>query len=583
MKLNDALVHTLLALDVRFVFGVSGANIEHLHDAIHRLGQGRLRSIMARSESGAAFMADCYARVHRRLGVCCATSGGGMLNLLAGVAESFAESVPVLAIVGQPPMSLHGRGAFQDSSGVGHTVNAVQLWSSVSKFTAQVTRAEEFWPTLERALRAALTGRPGPAVLLIPRDVYELDVGEGLPDWEAWLQEAMRPPAVAAERVDPLLDALRSARAPVLVLGHGVRRSPGGEQVAEFALATGLPVATTLGARGDFPNHAPNYLGMLGVAGHPSVHEYLDREADLLVFAGTGLNVMTRGPISHLLSKKNVFFVNVDCGDLAANYRTARFIEADAGEVFRTLRARQADAPLRFSPPRGYERRIFRPLLANGQRSQLGQGGLLQSHALALLERVLPRDGHLVFDAGNCAASALHYGQTPPGTTSTIALGMGGMGYAVGGAIGAQFGAPAGARTVAFVGDGAFLMSGLEVHTAVEHGLPILYVLFNNGSHGMCVTRQKLFFEGRVESATYPALDIARLSSGMGGPERLWVGQAGSAAELEQRMEEYLARGPMPGVLELLLGDEELPPFTPFLPKDAPTVPFTGKVKDLFG
>ncbi|HLL04853.1 MAG TPA: thiamine pyrophosphate-binding protein [Myxococcaceae bacterium] len=582
MKLNDALVETLLALDVRYVFGVSGANIEHLHDAIHRRGQGRLRSVMARSESGAAFMADGYARVHRRLGVCCATSGGGMLNLLVGVAESYAESVPVLAVVGQPPLSLHGRGAFQDSSGVGHTLNAVQLWSAASKFTAQLTRAEEFWPTLRRALRAALTGRPGPAVLLIPRDVHELEVGDTPPDWGAWLEEVVaRPPPVAPERVEPLLEALRAARAPVLVLGHGVRRSPGGEQVAGFALATGLPVATTLSSRGDFPNDAPGYLGTVGVAGHPSVHEYLEREADLLVFAGTGLNVMTRGPISHLLTKKDVFFVNVDCADLAANYRTARFLEADAGEAFRALRARQASAPLRFSPPRDYARRVFRPLLASGQRAQPGAGGLLQSHALALLKRVLPREGHLVYDAGNCSASAMHYGIVPTGTSSTIALGMGGMGYAVGAAIGAQLGS-AGARTVAFVGDGAFLMSGLEIHTAVEHGLPILYVIFNNGGHGMCVTRQKLYFEGRVECATYPAVDIARLSSGMGGPEQLWVGRASSAAELEQRMEEYLARGPVPGVLELLIGEEELPPFTPFLPRDAPTVAFSGQVKQLY-
>src|SRR6266446_1568186 len=115
MKLVDALVEALLALDVRYVFGVSGANIEHLHDAIHRLGAGRLVSVLAKSESGAAFMADGYARVHRHLGVCCSTSGGGMMNLAVGIAESYAESVPVLALVGQSPARGEGRGAFQDS------------------------------------------------------------------------------------------------------------------------------------------------------------------------------------------------------------------------------------------------------------------------------------------------------------------------------------------------------------------------------------------------------------------------------------------------------------------------------------
>src|SRR6516165_6584322 len=108
MRLADALVTTLRDWDLRYVFGVGGANIEHLYDAVHRLGNGRFRSVLAKSENGAAFMADCRARVHRTLGVCCATSGGGMMNLAVGIAESFAESVPVLALVGQPPTKLEG-------------------------------------------------------------------------------------------------------------------------------------------------------------------------------------------------------------------------------------------------------------------------------------------------------------------------------------------------------------------------------------------------------------------------------------------------------------------------------------------
>src|SRR6185312_7941219 len=119
MKLVDALVATLAAWDIRFVFGVSGANIEHVHDAIHRLGSSQLRAVLAKSEVGAAFMADARARVHRTLGVCCATSGGGMMNLAVGLAEAYAESVPVLALIGQPPSQLAGRGGFQDSSGIG--------------------------------------------------------------------------------------------------------------------------------------------------------------------------------------------------------------------------------------------------------------------------------------------------------------------------------------------------------------------------------------------------------------------------------------------------------------------------------
>src|SRR5262245_46938865 len=184
MKLSEALVTTLRDWGLEYLFGVSGANIEPLHDAVHRLGEGRLFSVCAKSEVGAAFMADCRARVHRTLGACCSTSGGGMMNLAVGVAESFAESVPVLAVVGQPPTYLEGRGAFQDSSGIGRSVNAVGLWSSISKSQSRITEPDQFWQSLMTAVRTALTGRPGPAVLLIPCNLWDADVGSR-PSWIA--------------------------------------------------------------------------------------------------------------------------------------------------------------------------------------------------------------------------------------------------------------------------------------------------------------------------------------------------------------------------------------------------------------
>jgi len=169
MKLVDALALALRDWGVGYVFGVSGANIEHVHDAIHRLGDGELRSVFAKSEVGAAFMADARARTHRTLGVCCATSGGGMMNLAVGIAESFAESVPVLAIVGQIPRTLEGRGGFQDSSGIGRTVDALAMWRSMTKYAARLDSADGFWEKLAEAAREAVSGRPGPTVLLPPR------------------------------------------------------------------------------------------------------------------------------------------------------------------------------------------------------------------------------------------------------------------------------------------------------------------------------------------------------------------------------------------------------------------------------
>src|SRR5262245_14224599 len=626
MKLADAVVEALLALDVRYVFGVSGANIEHLHDAIQRLGGGRLVSVMARSEFGAAFMADGYARVHRRLGVCCSTAGGGMLNLAVGIAESYAESVPVLALVGQAPARGEGRGAFQDSSGIGRTVDAKAFFGAIAKFVAKVSQAEDFWPIFERGIVDALGGRPGPAVLLVPRSMWTVEVAPMPANLAGRVQAAIRPvpiddlgPDEAALPPDPrsgqaplvrqvalragvtrnpeaarrsladILSALREARHPVLIVGQGIRRCSNPAAVIEFARALRLPMMTDMSARGEVPNDDPLYLGMLGVAGHSSAHAYLRDRADLLFIVGSGLNAMTRGPLmgdSLDVRTKKILAVNIDLGEL---YRVLQppqhdmqrswwpgaatglsiAVEADAGIVFAELLRLWREKPFEVPPVASYRFKTFRPALAPEISAAAPRPGkLLQSEALDLLQKVLPRAGHIVYDAGNCAAAALHQLYVPPGTSATIALGMGGMGYAIAAATGIALGATRDQRTIVFAGDGALLMAGFEIHTAVDLQLPILFVIFNNGMHGMCVTRQQVFFGGRLECVRYTPVDVSALARGFGGPERLAIARPSTREELLAALRDHVANAFRPGVLELVLAREELPPFTPLLPKN---------------
>ena len=221
MQLSDAIVTTLRHWGIRSVFGVSGANIEHFHDSIHRLGGGELKSVMARTEMGAAFMADANARIHRRLGVCCSTSGGGMMNLAVGIAESYNDSVPVLAVVGQPPSILEGCGAFQDSSGIGRSVDALGLWNAITKYTVKINNAKTFWYEFEKAVRIAISGRPGPVALLIPRDMNESEVGEAPASILQLLNN--RPTTVPKfEEILELDQLIRQAKKPVMIIGSGI-------------------------------------------------------------------------------------------------------------------------------------------------------------------------------------------------------------------------------------------------------------------------------------------------------------------------------------------------------------------------
>ncbi|MBX9791208.1 MAG: thiamine pyrophosphate-binding protein [Pirellulales bacterium] len=586
MTLADSLVTTLRDWGLQYAFGVGGANIEHFYDAVHRLGEGRFRVVAAKSEIGAAFMADCRARVHRTLGVCCATSGGGMMNLAVGVAEAFAESVPMLAIVGQPPASFAGRGAFQDSSGIGRTVNADKLWSAISKYRAVIDEPSKFWPCLESAVREALSGRPGPSVLLIPRDLFDCEVGNRPGSLPYQLDELKIARDVCDEKVRELFDAIQAANTPVLLVGSGVDRCGNPEAVVEFARRVGMRVATTLSSKSSFPNDDPLYLGMVGMAGEPSAHRYLQEEADLIVAVGTGLNMMTTQPIQQALRPERLAVVNIDVGEVLRVVTPALHIEADAGAVFAKLN--QICDQVALEPRVVSKARLARfvPQLAPrfspdefSSRQDDWCDGLLQSDALEVLQQFLPTSGHVLFDAGNCAAAALHYLRIPRTVSATCALGMGGMGYAISAAVGAQLGSPRGARTIVFCGDGAFLMSGAEVNTAVHYRLPVLFVVFNNGMHGMCVTRQQLYFGGRIEGSQYPAISVSELARGLGSHDQLWVGSAGSTEELTGCLADYQAMADGPGVLELRLEREQIPPFTPFLASDAPTydaAPFVG-------
>lgn len=572
MLLADALVLALREWGVQYMFGVSGANIEHVHDAIARLGGDALRSVLAKTEVGAAFMADAHARVHRTLGVCCATSGGGMMNLAVGIAEAYAESVPLLAVVGQVPTAVEGRGGFQDSSGIGRAVDAMGLFRSMSKFVGKVVCPSDFWSLLHQAVEAALTGRPGPSVLLLPRDLQASQV----PPMPAWMprsldafRRAVTPRDATSVRI--LLERVRRAQRPVFILGTGVARSSRPDAVTEFVRACQAPVVTTMASLGGFDHGDPQYLGAIGVAGHPSAHAYLNQRADLIVAVGTGLDVMTRAPLGEAFTRADLAVVNVDAGAVVRALDPSLVVEADAGLVFDQLHVRWRERAFVCPPVEDYRRTRFRPMRAPTEAPVLPDA-LLQSEALAMLQPYLPERGHLVFDAGNCAASALHYLDVPAETTTTIALGMGGMGYSMGGAIGAQLGSVQGTRTVVLCGDGAFLMGGLEVHAAVELGLPILFVVFNNGRHGMCVTRQQLMFEGRRECSEYGSVRIAQLAGALGDPSSLWTGRAATASQLAAALDDFHRHHLHgPGVLELHLPVEEVPPFTPFLAADAET------------
>ncbi|MEV0028898.1 thiamine pyrophosphate-binding protein [Nocardia sp. NPDC050793] len=543
-RVVDHLVRAVSALGVRHIFGVDGANIEDLYDALF---DSEVTGVVAKHEFSAATMADGYARVTGGLGVVAATSGGGAMNLLAGLAESYTSRVPVLALVGQPPTALEGRGAFQDSSGRAGAIDAVRLFGSVSRYCARVETADQLPDSVVRAVAAARRG--GPAVLLLPKDVQQSGL-DAVPPFRL-PPRAHRRDVSGLAAVRRALGQARSTGKIVIIAGDQVARDDARDELARLATALDATVGVTPDAKDTYDNFDPGFCGIAGSMGHPELTADL-RSAALCLLIGSRLPVTARTGLDDLLAGLTVASVGVAPPYLPSIHATSTDLSVTLGELadeFATPASTSHVAP---------EAGALTPLqvpAANGP-------GLRYRELVEIIGAALP-DGTDVFaDAGNTGAAAVHHLRVPRGGRFVVALGMGGMGYAFGAGIGAAFARRRPGRTVVIAGDGSFYMHGMEVHTAVQHRLPITFVVLNNNAHAMCVTREQLYYRDRY---SFNRFQPAFLGDGIAAmfPD-LPAYTVRTPAELADALGRCLGTAG-PSFLAIDCDPDEIPPFTPFL------------------
>ncbi|MFF3744300.1 thiamine pyrophosphate-binding protein [Streptomyces kronopolitis] len=549
VRLVDHLVAELARAGVTHVFGVGGANIEDLYDAVHRCGT--VRGVVAKHEFSAVTMADGYARATGRLGVVAATSGGGAMNLVPGLAEAHASRVPVLALVGQPPTAEEGLGAFQDSSGKAGSFDAREVFAPLSRFCARVDDADSLLELLPRAVAAAQAAPRGPAVLLLPKDVQQAQLrvtGRGAapaPCLPGRAAPAARQDGAALATVS---DALRTAGRVLVIAGEELAAADARTELAELARRLGAWVAVTPDAKDVFDNRDPRFAGVAGVMGHANVEECL-RRADVCLLVGTRLPLMARGGLDRALATTDVLCLGPEPPFVAGTTL--------GGDLREALRAVTACLPPRPRPCPPHAGPLPAPAPPPPPRARGRSTPYVQ--ALAAVEAALPPDAHVFVDAGNAGASAVHLLPAPRHGRFVVAVGMGGMGYTFGAGIGAAL--ATGRRTYVLAGDGAFFMHGLEVHTAVEHAAPVTFVIFNNNAHAMCALREEFFQGGVRNDDLFARTDLA---AGVAAAfPSLDATGAGDAAQLRTA----LLRGNAssgPAFVAVDCDPREIPPFLPF-------------------
>ncbi|MFC9064861.1 thiamine pyrophosphate-binding protein [Streptomyces harbinensis] len=616
----DYIVAFLRNQGLHDVFGVDGANIEDLYDAVQSAG-APLRALVAKHEFSAATMADGYHRASGRPAAVAATSGAGAMNLVPGLAELRASRVPALALIGQPPAALDGTGSFQETSGAAGTMDAERLFAEIGVFCARVREPGEIVTLLPRAWTAALTA-PGPAVLLLPKDVQQAVLGAGAapgggPGPVEVPARPLSPQRTRREAARVLADAAAGGEVVVLA-GPGVIRADARSELASLASALDAPVAVAPDAKDVFDNGDPRCLGVLGPSGVPETDRRIGAAA-AVVLAGNQLPQLAGGALRARLADVPVVSVDggtapllpVDhprlirltgpigaeldaladvlraaAGATAAGAGAAGLAPAAAPAASATAAtAAAADvppapatadippappappAPATADVPAGSPVSATADIppasattaaTATGVPAPPDGAALDLPTALAVLARRLPDNAQLVVDAGNTGATTVHQVPAPAKGRFITALGMGGMGHSFGAGIGAAL--ATGAPTYVVAGDGAFYMHGMEIHTAAELGLPITFLIVNNNAHAMCHTREQVFFSGDY---TYNLFRPARIGAGVAA---LFPGVRALHAADAAALDRALAEPPdgRPVLISIDTDPHQVPPFRPF-------------------
>ncbi|MHB8632248.1 MAG: biosynthetic-type acetolactate synthase large subunit [Candidatus Limnocylindria bacterium] len=489
----DLVWRALERAGVDVAFGYPGGACLPLYDALP--DHPRVHHVLVRHEQGAAHMADGYARATGLVGVCVATSGPGATNLVTGLACAYMDSVPIVAITGQVATPLMGRDAFQETDVLG-------LVGPITKHAYLVQRVLDIEPTIHAAFAVARSGRPGPVVVDIPKDVQIATCAA---------RSALPPDRAGAPGADPAdLDRaaalLAGARHPVIIAGHGVRLARAHAELRALAERMDAPVVTTLLGIGALPEDHPLAAGMLGMHGSANANRMVNA-ADVVLGVGLRFDDRVTGKIAAFAPNAKIIHADIDPTQIGKNVPTAVGVVGDAGAVLFALAARLAR--VRHPEWRAWaaaER--HRPRLAAYEdRVELPPRLVIRAIREAAAE-----DAYFVADVGQHQMwAAQHLRFTAPDRFLTSG-GLGAMGYALPAAIGAQLGRP-GSEVWAIAGDGGAQMTIHELGTAVQEATPVKLAIMNNGYLGMVRQWQQLFHDGRISQTPITSPDYVKLAS----------------------------------------------------------------------
>jgi acetolactate synthase-1/2/3 large subunit len=510
ISVSELIVRYLERLGVDTIFGMPGAHVLPIYDRLH---DSSVRSVLVKHEQGAAFMAGGYARASHRVSACIATAGPGATNFITGIANAYAEKLPVLVITGETSTYIFGRGGLQESSGEGGAINQGALFASITRYHKLIERTDYLGQVLNQATRALFASEPGPVLLSIPYNVQKELVDDALLDALPFPGDRAR--HTATIDVSALLERISAARSPVIVAGHGCIRADASDAVAALSARMHIPVATSLKAKGVIAEDADLALGSLGVTSDGEAYRYIAEHADLVLFFGASFNERTSYLWNaRLLEGKTLVQIDLDAAQLGRVFKPDLAICGDLDAVLDALlRAIDAaDLPRKSLAHFRQHRQHAQPPALDVLTTDTQAPFLLMQQFYAKLAARFPANAQ-VFDDN--VIFAQNYFEVSAGNYYFPNTGISSLGHAIPAAIGARFFAPD-RPTFAVLGDGGFQMCCMELMTAVNYRIPLNVVVINNATMSLIRKNQFQLYGERYIDCDFVNPDFGLLARSFG-------------------------------------------------------------------
>ncbi|MFP3259320.1 MAG: acetolactate synthase large subunit [Sulfolobus sp.] len=547
---------------VKVIFGIPGLSNMQLYDAfIEDLKNGELRHVLMRHEQAAAHAADGYARASGVPGVCTATSGPGTTNLVTGLITAYWDSSPVIAITGQVPRNSIGKMAFQEADTMG-------IFEHITKYVVEIKKLEEIPIWIKNAFYIATTGRPGPVVVDIPRDIFYEKVDE-----VKWPEKPMVkgykefPTIIDRQKLKKAAEILINAERPIILVGTGVVWSNATQEVLELAELLHIPIISTFPGKSAIPHDHPLYFGAMGYYGRAEA-SMAALESDAMLVVGARFSDRTFTSYDEMIeTRKKFIMINIDPSDGERAIRVDVNLAGDAKILLRELKKAIIELGIKNEHSNWIKRlkeykEYYEQFYYYDEPNKLKPWKVLRT-----IRNVLPRDAIVTTGVGQHQMWAEVFWEVLEPRTFLSSTGMGTMGFGLPAAMGAKLARPD-KVVVDLDGDGSFLMTGNNLATAVDEHIPVISVIFDNRTLGLVRQVQDLFFGNRIVGVDYgPSPDFVKLAEAFGA-----LGfNATSYEEIEKSLKTAMKEN-VPTVIRVPIDKEELA---------LPTLPPGGKLKQV--